>query len=295
MDLHQLRIFVSIYKNRSFSKASNELNISQPTISEHIKNLETELGTSLFDRLPRTVIPTLTGEDIYPRAVHILESAKALKDAVIEAEGTVKGLIQIGASTIPGTYIIPQLAKETRIKYPEVQFEVIIGDSKDITEKVLNHELNLGIVGAILNKNMIHSTPIASDMMILAAPAELDCPDNITMRELESLPMMLREEGSGTRKTLEDHLAEHGRKLSDLNITATFGSASTIKQAIKSGLGVSIISSLAVKEDIERGLIKKISIDGLEIKRHFYAITHKRRQMTSPYKQFYKELLKLPA
>ena len=126
MDIHQLRIFASVYKNRSFSKASKENHISQPTISEHIKNLENDLNCKLFDRLGRSIVPTKEAEILYPRALHIIENLEELKYDISRAGGSVKGQLLIGASTIPGTYILPVIASNFKKTYPDVSFEIII-------------------------------------------------------------------------------------------------------------------------------------------------------------------------
>jgi DNA-binding transcriptional LysR family regulator len=110
MDIHHLKIFVSVYKNKSFTKASEELHISQPTISEHIKNLENSLECKLFDRLGRSIMPTVEADLLYPKALQILEDLDQIQQEITAAGTGVKGKLVIGASTIPGAYILPRMA-----------------------------------------------------------------------------------------------------------------------------------------------------------------------------------------
>ena len=166
MELHHLRIFASVYGNRSFSRASKELNISQPTISEHIKNLEAELGCLLFERLGRTIVPTKEAEHMYPGAMHIIEEADRLKDTVAQASGAVRGSMVIGASSIPGSYILPAICNAFRQEHPEVSFRVLIEDTRKITDMVLAHEVLLGFVGSVMEPTKLKASPFYEDEFI---------------------------------------------------------------------------------------------------------------------------------
>ncbi|MFC1549555.1 selenium metabolism-associated LysR family transcriptional regulator [Nitrospirota bacterium] len=293
MDLHHLRIFVAIYNKRSFSLASRDLNISQPTISEHIKNLEAELGVSLFDRLPRTIIPTKAADAIYTKAVHILEEAGTIIDAVRSSSDRVSGQLKVGSSTIPGTYIIPRIAGSFRKKYPDVSFNVFIGGSQDITEKLLNHEIVLGITGALTDRSSLSYIPFASDPLLLAAPPGFVKETKISRDKFASIPIVIREEGSGTRKATEEQLTALGMNPQDLNVSGIIGSSSSIKQAVISGLGASIFSKLSIAKELKDGILKEIKVEGLEMKRSFYAVMHRRRQLSPPYNQFLDSLLSI--
>jgi DNA-binding transcriptional LysR family regulator len=291
MDLHHLKIFVAIYNKRSFSLASRELSISQPTISEHMKNFEAELGASLFDRLPRTIIPTKAADAIYPKAVHILEEASTIFDAVHASSDRVSGQLNVGSSTIPGTYIIPKIAGSFRIKYPDVNFNVFIGDSQSITEKLINHEIVLGITGAVTDKSSLSYIPFASDPLVLAAPPDFLKGTKINRDKFASIPIVMREEGSGTRKATEEQLSALDLKVQDLNLSGILGSSSAIKQAVISGLGASVFSRLSIEKELKDGSLKEIKVSGLDMKRSFYAVMHRRRQLSSPYSQFLDTLL----
>jgi len=291
MDIHHLRIFSSVYRNLSFSKASQELYLSQPTISEHIKNLEEDIGCRLFDRVGRTIIATKEAEIIYPRAIHILEEIERIKEDLLPYEKEVKGSLLIGASTIPGTYILPLLASRFKRIHHNVSFQVLIEDSQKITDMIVDHQLTLGIVGAIISPDKLKHVPFIQDELILAASPSIMQADLISAKELLRLPFVLREEGSGTRKSMEIHLESKNIDINELNVTGILGSTDAVKQALKASLGVSILSRIAVDDELKSGSLKEISIRGMKMMRHFYLVTHKKRSLPNPYNSFYDFLL----
>ena len=168
MDIHHLKIFVSVYKNKSFTRASEELHISQPTISEHIKNLESSLDCRLFDRLGRSIMPTVEADVLYPKALQLLDELDSIQEEITAAGTGVKGKLTIGASTIPGTYILPRVAYSFKNQYPEVAFEILIEDSGKITTMVLRHDLLYGIVGAKMTSDKLDYVPLIEDELVLA-------------------------------------------------------------------------------------------------------------------------------
>ncbi len=291
MDIHQLRIFASVYRNRSFSKASKENHISQPTISEHVKNLENDLNCKLFDRLGRSIVPTKEAEILYPRALHIIENLEELKDDISRAGGAVKGQLLIGASTIPGTYIFPVVAAEFKKTYPDVSFEILIEDSRKITDMVLSHEVQLGVVGAIMETGKLEYRPFVQDELILAGSPKIVKKAGIDIKGLIEVPFILREEGSGTRRTMEEFFKKKGVGVHNLEVVAVLGSTDSVKQALKAGLGVSILSKIAIQDELKNGILKEITIKGLKMKRHFHIIKHRRRSLSNHYQAFYNYLM----
>lgn len=286
MDINQLRIFASVYRNRSFTRASEELNISQPTISEHIKNLERDLRCTLFDRLTRKIIPTAEATAIFAKASNIIDEMDELQESVRASKGNVTGPVTVGASTIPGTYILPYKVAGFSRRNPQVSFEIVIDDSRRIIEKILNHEILLGFVGAMIDSNHINYEPCIDDELILVAPKTLSRKKTIEPAEILHLPFIEREAGSGTRITVEAHLAKAGIDPSNLKTVALLGSTASVKEAVKAGLGCAILSRIAVQDELERGLLKEIRIKGLKMTRSFYLVTHKSRVLPAPYESF---------
>ncbi|MDA8170191.1 MAG: selenium metabolism-associated LysR family transcriptional regulator [Nitrospiraceae bacterium] len=279
MDIHQLRVFCSVFKNRSFSRASEELFLSQPTISDHIKSLEETLGSRLFDRLGRSIAPTRESILLYPRAVELIEKLEAIKSDIKLSRNDPNGELHIGASTIPGTYFIPAATREFKELYPDVSFRLTVKDSKSIINMVAEHELPLGIAGAKLERKSLSFTPLMNDELVLAARQDILNKPVITPEELTGLPFLIREEGSGTRKTAEQFFMEKGVQPSKLKVVASLGSNSAIKEAVKSGLGVSVLSRACLSGELEKGILKEVKIKGLRMTRNFYVVTHKRRSL----------------
>ncbi len=286
MDIHHLKVFLSVFKNRSFSRASEQLSLTQPTISSHIRAIEDELDCSLFDRVGRTIIPTKEAELLYSCASDIVERLEDIKITIGLLKEEIKGELIIGASTIPGTYIIPSIASEFKKKYPDISFQVIIEDSKKITDMVTGNELLIGIVGAKMEHRRIEYLPFIEDELILISTHGLLGKKIISTKDITDIPFLLREDGSGTRKMMEKHLSEKGISLSDMNIVAILGSTDSVKEAVKSGLGVSILSRVAVTNELKAGTLKEIRIKGLNMKRNFYIITNKRRTLPKNYRIF---------
>ena len=286
MELHHLKIFASVYRNKSFTKASKELHISQPTVSEHIKNLETALGCSLFDRLGRSILPTIEADLLYPRALKILDDLGRLQEDLAMAGERIGGELVLGASTIPGTYILPGLAVGFKQKHPDISFEIRIGDTAAITESVLNHELLYGIVGARTQPQQLDYEPLFADELILVAAPQLIAGRLQSPEALYRVPFLIREQGSGTRNIMEYFLNRAAIETTRLNIVATLGSTAAVREALKTGLGASILSRLAVQEELQAGKLQEYRIPGLEMKRDFYSIKHKKRTLPLQYQAF---------
>ncbi len=236
-------------------------------------------------------MPTKEADLLFPRATAILDDLRMLEEEISAVGKTVSGKILIGASTIPSAFILPRLAANFKKQYPNVSFEIRTFDSAEVVNAVEKHELPLGIVGAEIPSKKLIYQPFAEDELTLIASSERDNKQSIHIEELLTMDFLLREEGSGTRKNIEKFLAEKGVSLQQLNTCAVLGSSTAIKEAVQSNLGVSIISSYAIKEAVASRQIEKIKIDGVTMKRSFYIITAKKRTLPYHYQVFLKELL----
>jgi DNA-binding transcriptional LysR family regulator len=291
MDIHQLRVFSSVFKNRSFSKASEALHLTQPTISNHIKALEDEFACKLFDRMGRTIIPTKEAEVLYGKSTEIIEKADALKEALGQLKKETTGKLVIGASTIPGVYLMPRIMTGFQKKYPAISFQILIADSGGIIDSISRHELLLGIVGAKLGNDQIDYTPFVEDELIVVSAPLKTGKSSMTLKELVALPMVYREEGSGTRREVEKFLESEGISFDHMKIAGIFGSTDAVKQAVKAGLGVSILSKFSVADELEYKLLEEIKLTDIHMKRNFYIVTHKKRTLPRLYDLFLKHIL----
>lgn len=286
IETRHLRIFTAVYRNKSFTKAAEQLFTSQPTVSEHIRNLESYLNCSLFDRMGRSIIPTKEANILYPKAVAILEDLQKLEDEVAMAGKTVTGELVIGASTIPGAYLLPSIASKFKQQYPRISFEVQIDDSAKIVTAIQENNLLLGIVGAKIPARQINYIPFADDELVLVAAPDNPIPATIKPNDLLKQPFILRESGSGTLKNTEILLSEKNIGLDRMNIAATLGSSTAVKEAVKSDLGVSFISMHAVKDELEYGSLKKIEVQGVSMERNLFIAIAKKRSLPHHYQVF---------
>ncbi|MBZ0155334.1 MAG: LysR family transcriptional regulator [Alphaproteobacteria bacterium] len=290
MDLHQLKIFATVFKNRSFSKASGELHLTQPTVSDHIKSLEEEFGCTLFDRLGRTIIPTKEAEILYSHSLEILEKSESIRDAIRQLKQEDSGELVIGASTIPGTYLMPRIISAFRKEHPSVTFKISISDSKEVVEKILNQELLLGVTGSKLHAGQAQYEPFMEDELIAISSPSFVRSKTVSFRELFSLPMVLREEGSGTRTEVDKIAEANGINLDTIETAGVFGSTDAVKQAVKAELGIAILSRLAVADELKMGILREIKITDVQMRRKFYIVKHKRRSLPHAYRVFIESL-----
>lgn len=280
MDLWQLKIFCKVVELKSFSKAGEAVFLSQPTVSSHIKDLENHLGTQLVDRLARSVVPTKAGQLLYGYARRLIALRDEAEAAMAEFLGKMKGRLTMGGSTIPGGYLLPQLIGRFCQRYPEVQVALIVGDTADILGRIDEGEIEIGIVGAQNTANQqLHQTPIIEDELFVVVPGNHQWAGKpfVSLNDLVTEPFIAREQGSGTLRAIENALQAMGRNISELRISAQMGSTEAVRQGIKNGVGISILSTIAVTEDVAAGALKTLSIKGLDLKRNFYLTRHKLR------------------
>ena len=274
MELRYLDIFCRVYEKKSFSRAAESLYLTQPTISAHIKSLEEDLGIKVFDRLGRQVLPTKAGELLYSYARKIEELGKEAREAIALFTGSLKGHLHIGGSTIPGEYLLPEVIGRFRKISPDVYSTLHIGDTKEVTAMLIDGKIEIGIVGAMIDDSRIDNIKYSDDELILiAAPSYKD--DHLTDDMIGSIPFIAREVGSGSWLAIERAFSAKGIDAGRLNIVAEMGSTEAVKTAVRAGLGLSVVSTLAVKDDLARGSLKMIEIDCLPITRELYIITHK--------------------
>ena len=292
MDLWQLNIFCKVIELKSFSRAGKAVHLSQPTISSHVKDLEGHLDCRLIDRLSKEALPTKAGELLYGYAKRMLALRDETETALAEFKGKIRGRLVIGGSTIPGTYLMPQLIGDFKKQYPDVIVSLKIGDTDNIIEGILNGNLELGIVGAKAETKKIVQKKLIEDEMRLIVPANHRWAGEkrVSLKRLLNEPFIVRERGSGTLKSLYQSLSDQGHSLEDFKVMAELGSTQAICQGIKTGAGISILSTLAVAEDLQAGKLVALEVDDLNLKRNFYLTWHRYRS-PSPLSQAFVQFL----
>jgi DNA-binding transcriptional LysR family regulator len=279
VDLRQLEVFAQVVDTRSFSRAAEALRLTQSTVSEHVRLLEEEVGARLFDRLGRATTPTRAGELLYGYARRILALRTEARQALDQFLGQIAGVLTVGASTIPGEYVLPQLIGRFREKFPQVSIALQISDSRGIVQAVLDGQVEMGVVGAPPNHRGLEAKEFMPDELVVAVPPGHPWfgRRHATLEDLKSEPLVVREAGSGSREALEHALADVGTSLSGMRVIAEMGSTGAIKQAVKSGVGLSIISKRAVEDECQHGLLWCVKLQDLRFTRSFYLVTHASR------------------
>lgn len=282
MDLHRLEVFCKVVDLKSFTKAAEAIFLSQPTVSEHIRSLEETLNEKLVDRLGREVLPTQAGQILYKYAKKILALRQEAIQAIQEYSGNLAGHLTVGASTIPGTYILPEIIGGFKKEFPATQLTLAIGNSRKVADGVLAGDTEIGIIGARLSEPALSWQEIFHDELVLAVYPDhpFAKKKSITPDQLIEQAIIIRERDSGTRKVMTQILEKH-LDLAKLSIVAEMGSTEAVRQSIKSQIGIAILSQKAVAEDLRLGSLVSIPIKGVRLSRPFYLIQRKNRQ-TSP-------------
>lgn len=277
MNINQLKAFVSIVEKGTFSAAARAVGVSQPAVSLQIQALEEFLGVDLLDRRTKKVQLTEAGKLFYPTALQVVSQMENAQHQLEELGESVKGRLSVGGSTIPGEYVLPKLLGRFKRAYPEVSVALRISDTEEITEQLLSGELQVGLIGAKPSIGQLSARPFLHDELIFIVPAdhELAKKRSLTLNELSAAEFILRERGSGTRRTIEEHLAKQGLSLDDLNVVMELGSTEAVINAVSAGLGVSIVSKWSAERSLKLGEIATANLPGPAIARELYLVTSK--------------------
>ncbi len=278
IDFRKLEAFCKVYELKSFSQAGKELFLSQPTISAHVLSLEKELEVQLLDRMGRIVLPTAAGEVLYQYARQAFASIESAKAEITQLQDEITGHFILGGSTIPAHYLIPPIVSGFMKRHPGVTMEMRVGDTARVVEMVLAGELTLGIVGAQEQQPELTYTPIVDDELVLiAAPGMFPDETAMSSREVGNHPWIMREPGSGTRKTFSRAFAERGVDIRRFSTGLTVDSTQAVLQCVRAGLGISMTSRLAVTDMVERGELAIIPLTDVVVRRQFYCVHHAKR------------------
>jgi len=283
IDFRHLETFCRVADLKSFSKAADDLFLTQPTVSGHILSLEQSLSLRLFDRTSREVRLTKAGEVFLKYASKILSFRKDLLNALSEFSQGIKGELSLGASTIPGEYLLPKLMGDFKREHPYFIISLKIADTKEIVQYVLQDNVEFGIIGAKLNHPSLHYEKYDEDEIIVVAPSDhpLTRKKKVNLEELLKEPWIIREEGSGTQMAIEKALRKKGKSLKQFNVVMEMGSTSSVKEGVKARLGLAFISRRAAEEELNRGFLSRIDVEGIEpISRQIYIVSHRGRTLS---------------
>jgi DNA-binding transcriptional LysR family regulator len=266
MDTKQLAAFCAVVERRSFSQAADQLGVTQPAVSLQIRSLEQRVGQQLLDRSGRRVEPTEAGLRLYRGAQRLIAlEQQLLADLGEEAEGELKGRLEIGASTGPGGTVLPVILGEFQQLNPLVHVALTVGDTHTVVEQVGRRELELGIVGVAGRHRGVTFEPFYRDEVVLAVPAgHARAGKAMTLEELKAEPLVLMQEGAGIRQMIDEELRELGLRLRDLNVKLELGLQESARAAVLGGFGATFISRIAIEGDLAAGTLAISRVEGLE-------------------------------
>lgn len=272
MNLNHLRIFASVAQHGSLTRAARDLRVSQPAISKQLSDLEDDLATRLVDRLPRGVRLTAAGELLYAHAQRILQAERAAEQELRDLRGLGRGKLSVGASTTVGSYLVPSLFGELHRLHPGVQLELEIANTTVIQRAVLQNKLDLGLIEGFVASDMLAFETLTADELIAIAAPGNPVLQRAPLRavDLRDLPVLMREQGSGSREVIEAAL-----RARDIQLTPvmSLGSTEAIKNAVLNGLGVAIVSRLSVDYELQSRRLVELPFRDLRIRRDLYLVT----------------------
>ncbi len=297
MDTRQLAAFCAVVERKSFSQAAERLGVTQPAVSLQVRSLEKRLGRQLLDRSGRRVEPTEAGLALYRGAQRLLALEGQLLDELEGGgEGELGGRLEVGASTGPGSTVVPVLLCEFQRANPGVAVSLSISDTQSVVDRVAERELELGVVGAARRHRGVVFEPFFRDEVVLATP-----PDHrfagrtVTLDELKQEPLIVMQEGAGVRQVIEDELRRAGTRLRDLEPRLELGLQESARSAVAAGYGVTFISRTAVEADLAAGTLALARVKGLDPARQISLVRSTGRSPTraaEAFVEFARERLK---
>ncbi|HEU5141515.1 MAG TPA: LysR family transcriptional regulator [Bacillales bacterium] len=268
----QLDVFVTVAEKKNFSRAAEVLHMTQPAVSQYIKQLEREMDTKLLERTNKMVRLTKAGEVVYHHAKEILSLSKRMRTLVDDMMHTASGPLAIGASYTFGEYVLPHLIARLRDKYPLIQPTIFIGNTRLVAEKVGGRQLDIGIVEGEVHQPKVYTEPLANDYMevVVHTGHRLAGRERIAFSDLKDETWIVREEGSGTREMTERMFEDHEFQPKSM---MKFGSTQVIKESVEAGLGISFLSKWAIRKELALGTLKTLPIEEFPFMRQFSLIT----------------------
>jgi DNA-binding transcriptional LysR family regulator len=278
MDIRSLEVFLSVAKHLNYTRAGEEVNLSQPSVSVRIRQLEDEIGVKLFEQLGKKVALTEAGLLLVPHARRVIAAIEDARHAIDELQGLERGTLRIGASTTPGMYLIPKTIARFKDRYPKIEIQLGNRDTRQIETGVINNEFDFGFVGGHLLGDEVDVLPWLIDQLVLVVPPKhpLARRKSVKAGDLQRERFILRETGSATRAVIVAHLEE-----SDLKVETVMEmeNPESVKKAVQSGLGIAFISQFAVETELKAKSLVAVRVRGLDIRRELKIVYRKDKHL----------------
>jgi len=290
LTLQQLRLYEAVSRLGSYTRAAEELCITQPAVSIQIKRLEGQVGLPLFEHVGKKTFPTAAGKTMYAASVDILDRVRLLKDSIEELKGTVKGSLQMSVVTT-AKYFLPNLLGAFLQQYPEVEPKLKFTNRARVIERLMNNDDDFVVMGQIPKDDNLDAYPFLNNIIGIVAHAEhpLAGKKNITIEELTTQRFLIRESGSGTRYVFDQYLNKHGVKIEPY---MELGSSEALKQAVMAGLGIAVLSLHSVQLERDVNKLTVLDVEGFPLKRRWYAVHLKGRKLSLVARTFLDFILK---
>jgi len=281
MDI-KLKVFCTVAETGSFTRTSRIVHLSQPAVSLQIQSLEEFFETKLFDKTGKQLNLTQAGKILYEHAKHILEHHNEVVKEINKLTGSMKGAVEIGASTTLGNYILPRIITDFRRIHPKIKIKLRIGNTERVEDLMHSGFVDFGIVEGRPSRGDTKTEKVISDQLILAVhPGHaLARKKSVSVLDLTRESFIMREQGSGTRQQIEEFLSRHGLNIQDLHIALIMGSTESIKAAVEAGNGIAMISRWAVRKEVEDGRLSAVSLREGGITRDLSLIYPKRHRLS---------------
>jgi DNA-binding transcriptional LysR family regulator len=280
MKINTLEMFVKLIDMGSYSLVAENMDLTQPAVSMQIKNMEERFSTELVIKENGEMKLTPAGKIVYNQAKNILNNWEQMLFNINEVQNKTYGELKIGSSTIPSEYLLPKYISQYSAKLPKVKVYIEVGDSEDMIEQLEDRNVDIIIIGKKPDNFKFKTTPITDDFLQLIVPSDhhLAQLEEVAINDLKSEKMLIREEGSGTRKAMLEGLKRLAAiDIKDLNIICRLGSTEAVISAVESGLGISFVSSLAAEKAEKFNRVSIVKVSNLAISRKFYLAFNKRR------------------
>ncbi len=259
----RLQVFYTVARLLSFTKAAETLHMTQPAVTFQVRQLEDHFDTRLFDRTHNRVALTEAGRKAYEYAEEIFSLYAEMENTVKELTGDVSGALTMGASTTIAEYMLPALLRGFTMEFPDINLRLKVSNTEGIVSMVENSMIDLGVVeGPVANKNLLVEVCKVDHLVVVVPPGhELASRASISLEEVMNYPFICREEGSGTREVIMDHMVELGLDRNNLNVSLELGSPESIKGAVEAGMGISIASVATLEKELKLGTLVAVQLD----------------------------------
>ena len=278
MDVRGLEVFLSVAKHLNFTRAGEEVHLSQPSVSVRIRQLERDLGSKLFEQLGKRIALTEAGQLLLPYALRVMAAMDDALHAIDELKGLERGSLRIGASTTPGMYLIPQTIAQFKQQYPKIDVHLAVKDTRQIEEGVIRNKFDFGFVGGHLAGDEVDVLPWVTDHLILVVPPNhlLARKKAVKVADLRKERFILREPGSATRAAVVNHLQKSDLKMETI---MEMENPESVKKAVQSGLGIAFISKFAVETELKAKTLVALRVKGLDINRELKIVYRKDKHL----------------